>query len=58
MIFHFIIHKTALIIAVERGYKEIVKLLLASPKIDVNKICISNTIFLFIKFEYKFLIQF
>lgn len=56
MIFHFIIHKTALIIAVERGYKEIVKLLLASPKIDVNKICISNKNFLFIKFETKFLI--
>lgn len=56
MIFHFIIYKTALIIAVERGYKEIVKLLLASPKIDVNKICISNKNFLFIKFETKFLI--
>ena len=50
-IFKILFQKTALHIAVEKGYIEIVKILIESKKIDVNAKCVFEHFF--IKFFWK-----
>lgn len=47
LLFYF--HETALFLAVKEGCIEIIKILLANEKLDVNKLNIFN-IFVFLKF--------
>lgn len=45
--FFFLLNKTALIVATEKGNAEIVQLLLSRPELDVNHISVFKKLFFF-----------
>ena len=54
---NFYFEKTVLLIAVEKGNKEIIQLLLSIPEVDVNAHLIYNCLFFFISFHNHFFLN-